>query len=303
MSSVIEVNRVTKRYGDVVAVSEVSFALEPGVSGLLGPNGAGKTTLLKLMAGLLAPSTGHVTLFGQSLRGHPQLYRRLGYCPEQDQLYDFMTGREFLEFNADLYGLPNPRQAAETALKRVALSDQSSKVIQAYSRGMRQRLKFAQSLMHDPDVLLLDEPLKGADPSQRVILIELIRKLGETGKTVVVSSHVLYEVERMASQIVLINRGRLVALGDFHAIREQMDDRPHKVLLEVSDPKRLAALLTQSGLVSAVNLLNEQLTVDVSDAGVFYSKLPQIVVESGVHLRRLSGLDEDLESVFRYLVR
>lgn len=303
MSSVIEVNRVTKRYGDVVAVSEVSFSLEPGVSGLLGPNGAGKTTLLKLMAGLLTPSAGRVTLFGQSLRGHPQLYRRLGYCPEQDQLYDFMTGREFLEFNADLYGLSNPRQVAEAALERVALSEQSSKVIRAYSRGMRQRLKFAQSLMHDPTVLLLDEPLKGADPSQRIILIELIRKLGEAGKTVVVSSHVLYEVERMARQIVLINRGRLVALGDFHAIREQMDDRPHKVLLEVSDPKRLAALLTQSGLVSGVSLSNAQLTVDVGDAGAFYSRLPQVVVESGVHLRRLSGLDEDLESVFRYLVR
>jgi ABC-2 type transport system ATP-binding protein len=303
MSAVIEVERVTKRYGDVVAVSDVSFTLEPGVLGLLGPNGAGKTTLLKLMAGLLRPSSGRVTLFGQSLRGHSQLYRRLGYCPEQDQLYDFMAGKEFLEFNASLYGLSNPRQAAEAVLERVALSDQATKAIRAYSRGMRQRLKLAQSLIHNPDVLLLDEPLKGADPSQRRILIELIRQLGESGKTVVVSSHILYEVERMVSQIVLINRGRLVALGDFHAIREAMDDRPHKVLLEVSDPKRLAALLTQSALVSAVNLSDAQLVVDVGDANAFYSKLPQIVVENGVHLRKLSALDEDLESVFRYLVR
>lgn len=302
MSPVIEIEGVTKRYGQVVAVSDVSFALAPGVSGLLGPNGAGKTTLLKLMAGLLRPSSGQVKFFGQNLRRHPQLYRRLGYCPEQDELYDFMSGREFLKLSAGLYGLADPAQAVHRVLEQVAFNDQADRPIRVYSRGMRQRLKFAQSLLHDPQVLLLDEPLKGADPSQRRILIELIQSLGQAGVTVVVSSHVLYEVERMASQIILINHGRLIALGDFHAIREAMDDRPHKVLLEVSDPKRLAALLTERDLVSAVKLSDGQLVVDIGDANAFYGTLPRIVIENGLHLRRLSGLDEDLESVFRYLV-
>lgn len=302
MNPVIEIEKVTKRYGQVVAVSDVSFALAPGISGLLGPNGAGKTTLLKLMAGLLTPSSGQIKFFGQNLRRHPQLYRRLGYCPEQDELYDFMSGREFLKLSAGLYGLADPAQAAEKALEQVALSAQAGRPIRAYSRGMRQRLKFAQSLLPDPEVLLLDEPLKGADPAQRRMLIELIRQLGQAGVTIVISSHVLYEVERMAQQIILINHGRLIALGDFHAIREAMDDRPHKVLLEVSEPQRLAALLTERELVSAVNLADEQLVVDIGDANAFYGALPRLIAENGLHLRRLSGLDEDLESVFRYLV-
>lgn len=300
---VIAVEGVTKRYGEVVAVSEVSFSVGPGVTGLLGPNGAGKTTLLKMMAGLLAPTSGRVSLFGQSLRKDPSLYKRVGYCPESDQLYDFMTGYEFLELNARLQGLSDPKGAARRALERVDLADERDKKIRAYSRGMRQRLKVAQSLLHDPEVLLLDEPLKGADPTQRRILIELIRELGKSGVTIIVSSHILHEVERMAPQIILIHRGRLLALGDFRAIREAMDDRPHKVSIGASDVKRLAAALTERALVSGVDLSGEELIADISEPEVFYRELPQVALESGVRLTRLVGLDEDLESVFRYLVR
>ena len=300
---VIGIQGVTKRYGEVVAVSDVSFDLGPGVTGLLGPNGAGKTTLLKMMAGLLEPTSGRVNLFGQRLRGQPQFYRRLGYCPESERLYEYMSGGEFLLVTAQLQGLIDPRGAAQKALEQVDLVKEQDKRIKAYSRGMRQRLKVAQCLLHDPEVLLLDEPLKGADPTQRRILIDLIAKLGHAGKTIVVSSHVLYEVERMASQIILIHRGRLLAFGDFRAIRKSMDDRPHKVSLRASDPKRLAALLTEKALVSGVSLSGEELVADVSEPEVFYGQLPQVALDAGVRLTRLVGLDEDLESLFRYLVR
>jgi len=268
----------------------------------LGPNGAGKTTLLKMMVGLLEPTSGRVRLFGQSLRRQPELYRRLGYCPESERLYDFMTGSEFLVVNAQLQGLDDPESAAQRALEHVDLLKEKDKKIRAYSRGMRQRLKVAQSLLHDPDVLLLDEPLKGADPTQRRILIDLIRRLGEEGKTIVLSSHVLYEVERMGAQIILLHHGRLLALGDFHAIRESMEDRPHRVSLRASDPRRLASLLTGKALVRGISLLEDELVADVDEPDIFYSQLPQAVLDAGVRLTRVVSLDEDLESVFRYLV-
>lgn len=308
-AATIEVEGVTKRYGRVVALSDVTLEIGPGVVGLLGPNGAGKTTLLKLLAGLLVPTTGRVRVLGGSPRRDPGLYRRIGYCPESDRLYDFLTGREFLELCARLHRLPNPEEAAQRALERVDLAEprQRDKRIGTYSRGMRQRLKVAQSLLHDPEVLLLDEPLKGADPVQRRALIELIRALGEEKKTVVVSSHILHEVERMASQIVLIHRGRLLARGDFHALRAALEDRPHRVALTASDPKRLAALLTERAPVRGVDFDSRvpeggRLIVEVTEPERFYQELPKLAVEAGIRLKEIRGLDEDLESVFRYLV-
>ena len=303
----IEIEGVTKRYGQVVALSDVSLEIGPGVVGLLGPNGAGKTTLLKLIAGLLTPTLGRVRVLGGSPRRDPTLYGRIGYCPESERLYDFLTGFEFLELCARLHKLPNPKEAAQRVLERVDLTKQRNKRIGAYSRGMRQRIKVAQSLLHDPEVLLLDEPLKGADPAQRRALIEIIRALGEEGKTVVVSSHILHEVERMASQIVLIHKGRLLARGDFHAIRAAMEDRPHKVAITASDPKRLAALLTERAPVRGVDFDSQveeggRLVVEVTEPERFYQELPRIAVEAGVRLTEIRGLDEDLESVFRYLV-
>lgn len=298
----ISVQHVSKWYGQVVALSDVSCEIGPGVKGLLGPNGAGKTTLFKIIAGLLKPSQGTVRVFGKSLREHPQLYRNLGFCPETDNLYDFMTGLEFLKLNAALHSIPNPTEAALRALERVQLTREKDKKLGAYSRGMRQRIKLAQALVHDPEILLLDEPLKGADPTQRVLLIEIIRSLGDAGKTVIVSSHVLYEVERMAKEILLINRGRLIASGDFRAIREAMYDRPHRVLLSGRELKKLAALLTEHALVSGVTISDSELIVEITDPQAFYGKLPQAVVETGAHIEQLVSLDEDLESIFRYLV-
>ncbi len=301
--AVIDVHSATKRYGDVVALSDVSVEIGAGVTGLLGPNGAGKTTLLKLMAGLLAPTSGTVQLWGESPRSRPSLYGRIGYCPEGETLYGFMTGRAFLAMNAGLHGLDDPEGAAQRALEHVDLLDQAEKRIRAYSRGMRQRIKMAQALLHDPDALLLDEPLKGADPTQRRTLMELIVRLGEAGKTVVVSSHVLHEVERMASDIVLIHRGRLLASGDYHAIRDAMDGRPHKVSLAADAPRRLAAVLTEGDLVNGVELQEGRVVVDVSDPSRFYRDLPRVALESEIRLTEIASLDEDLESVFRYLVQ
>jgi ABC-2 type transport system ATP-binding protein len=303
MNSTISVQHVSKWYGQVVALSDVSCEIGPGVTALVGPNGAGKTTLFKIIAGLLVPSQGTVRVLGQAPRAHPELYSKLGFCPETEPLYDFMTGQEFLELSAAMYGIADPQAAAMRALERVQLLSEKDKRVGAYSRGMRQRLKLAQALVHDPEILLLDEPLKGADPTQRLLLLELIRSLGQAGKTVLISSHVLYEVERMASQILLIHRGRLLAFGDVRAIRAAMDDRPHRVLLVSRDPQRLAALLTERALVSGVTLSNGQLIVEVRDPAAFYGRLPSIVVEAGAPLERLVSLDEDLESVFRYLVR
>ncbi len=303
MNVTVSVQHVSKWYGQVVAVSDVSFAIGPGVTGLLGPNGAGKTTLFKIIAGLLKPSQGTVSVGGRSFRENPRLYRKVGFCPEADTLYDFMSGLEFLELNAALHDLPDPKAAALRALECVQLTKEQDKKIGAYSRGMRQRIKLAQALVHDPEILLLDEPLKGADPTQRVLLMEVIRSLGDRGKTVIVSSHVLYEVERMAREILLINRGRLVASGDFRAIREAMYDRPHKVLLGTAEAKRLAAILTERAVISGVTIADSELIVEVRDPALFYSQLPQVVVETGISVERVVGLDEDLESVFRYLVR
>ena len=301
--AVIDVHSATKRYGDVVALSDVSVEIGAGVTGLLGPNGAGKTTLLKLMTGLLEPTSGTVQLWGESPRSRPSLYGRVGYCPEGETLYGFMTGRAFLAMNARLHGLVDPDGAAQRTLEQVDLVDQAEKRIRAYSRGMRQRIKMAQALLHDPDVLLLDEPLKGADPTQRRALMDLIVGLGHAGKTAVVSSHVLHEVERMASEIVLIHRGRLLASGDYHAIREAMDGRPHKVALEADAPRRLAAALTEGDLVNGVELQEGRVVVEVSDPSTFYRDLPRVALESEIRLTEIASLDEDLESVFRYLVQ
>lgn len=303
MSVTLSVQHVSKWYGEIVAVSDVSFEIGPGVTGLLGPNGAGKTTLFKMIAGLLKPSQGTVRVLGRSFRESPQLYRKLGFCPETDNLYDFMSGLEFLELNAALHALSDPKAAALNALERVQLTKEQNKKIGAYSRGMRQRIKLAQALVHDPEILLLDEPLKGADPTQRVLLMEVMRSLGEAGRTVIVSSHVLYEVERMAREILLINRGRLVASGDFRAIREAMYDRPHRVLVAGRGIKKLAALLTEQTLVTGVTISEGELIVEVQNPTAFYGGLPKLIIEAGACIERVVGLDEDLESVFRYLVR
>ena len=233
----ISVSHVSKWYGNVVAISDVSFGVFPGITGLLGPNGAGKTTLLRMMAGLSRVSEGEISVLDEPVRTNPQIYRRVGVMPEHDALYPFYTGREFVELSARLHGLPDVAGAASRAIDVVNLGDAQGRKVGGYSRGMRQRIRLAASLVHDPEVLLLDEPLNGTDPRQRIEFHSLLQRLSDEGYTILISSHILEEVETLAGSILLMVSGKLAAAGDFHAIREKLDERPYKVLIECDRPR------------------------------------------------------------------
>ncbi len=299
----IVLEHVSKWYGDIVAVSDVSFAIGPGVTGLLGPNGAGKSTTLKMMAGLQAPSNGTVMIDGLPARGNPRAYRNLGLVSEHEVIYPFMSGREFVRFNAKLQKLPNVDEAVERAISLVDMQKAADRKTGGYSKGMRQRIKVAGALVHDPNVILMDEPLNGTDPVQRAQLIRLIRQLGEAGKTVVVSSHVLVEVERFAQNIVVIINGKLAAAGDFRAIREKIDAHDHEIRIRSSDPRRLASLLIGAPLVKSVHIdQQDRIVVGTGEVRAFYRLVPQLAQESGVRLLEIQPTDDSLTSVFSYLV-
>ena len=299
----IVLEHVSKWYGDIVAVSDVSFAIGPGVTGLLGPNGAGKSTTLKMMAGLQAPSNGTVMIDGLPARGNPRAYRNLGLVSEHEVIYPFMSGREFVRFNAKLQKLPNVDEAVERAISLVDMQKAADRKTGGYSKGMRQRIKVAGALVHDPNVILMDEPLNGTDPVQRAQLIRLIRQLGEAGKTVVVSSHVLVEVERFAQNIMVIINGKLAAAGDFRGIREKIDAHDHEIRIRSSDPRRLASLLIGAPLVKSVHIdQQDRIVVGTGEVRAFYRLVPQLAQESGVRLLEIQPTDDSLTSVFSYLV-
>jgi ABC-2 type transport system ATP-binding protein len=299
---VIVADRVSKWFGDVVAVSDVSFTVGPGVTALLGPNGAGKSTVLRLLCGLTSPSQGTVDVLGEDPHGDPGLYRRIGLVPQQEAVFGSLTGRHFVRLAAELQGLPSPDAAAVDALRGVELDPDDTRPLTTYSKGMRQRVKVAHALVHEPEVVLLDEPLEGLDPRQRLHLIELFRRLGDEGRCVVVSSHVLDEVERFGSRVLVIAQGRLAAEGDFHAIRELMDDRPHRLRIRTDAPRELAAALVGDGTVIGVQVEGEVLLVDTDDVAAFRRAVAPKAKAVGARLHELVPLDDDLESVFRYLV-
>ena len=297
----IEVANVSKWFGDKVAVSDLSFALGPGVTALLGPNGAGKSTTLKMLTGLLQPSRGRIRVLGQPVFDNPPLYRRIGLVPEQEGIYPFLTAREFVELAARLHRLPDPRVAA---LRAVELLDAAGRKVGGFSKGMRQRVKVAQALVHDPTILFLDEPLTGADPRQRLALMETFTRLGADGKTVLISSHILYyEVERMGSNVLVLINGKLAAEGDFHAIRALMDDRPRRVRVSCTDPRALAVRLVALAGTRSLQVEDGAVVVETAAPIEFHHAVPRVAQETGTRLYGIEGLDEDLESVFRYLVR
>lgn len=299
----IVLDHVSKWYGDIVAVSDISFSVGPGVTGLLGPNGAGKSTTLKMMAGLQPPSSGSVTIDGMSARGNPMAYRNLGLVSEHEVIYPFMTGREFVRFNAKLQKLPDVNDATERAISLVDMQKAADRKVGGYSKGMRQRIKVAGALVHDPNVILMDEPLNGTDPVQRAQLIRLIRQLGRAGKTVVVSSHVLVEVERFAEDILVVINGKLAAAGDFRAIRERIDAHDHEIRISTSDSRKLAALLIGHPLVKSVQIdQQDRLVVGTTEVREFYRLVPHLAREGGVRLFEIQPTDDSLTSVFSYLV-
>ncbi|HVC79961.1 MAG TPA: ABC transporter ATP-binding protein [Chloroflexota bacterium] len=298
----IEVEGVSKWYGDKVAVSDLSFTVHPGITALLGPNGAGKSTTLKMLTGQLRPSQGRVRVLGRPVIDNPSLYRRIGLVPEQEELYPFLSGREFVELAARLHRLPRPREAARAALATVELLDAQDRKLRGYSKGMRQRVKIAQALVHDPEILFLDEPLTGADPRQRLAMMEVFERLGGAGRTVLISSHILSEVERMGVKVLVIARGKLAAEGDFHQIRALMDDHPRRVRVQSTNPRFLAAALIGLAGTRGLEIDGETLVVETTAALELYHALPRAAQQGGIRLQEITGLDDDLESVFRYLV-
>jgi len=299
----IAVDHVSRWYGNVVAVNDISFALGAGVTGLLGPNGAGKSTLLHMMAGLLAPSSGQVAILGQSAWRRPEIYRSVGLVPEREAVHPYLTGFQFAQYNAQLQGLADPAAAAERAIATVELTDAAHRSIGTYSKGMRQRAKLAGALVHDPQVLLLDEPFNGMDPRQRLHMITLLRSMAAAGRTILFSSHILEEVERLADSILVVYAGRLAASGDFRSIRRLMTDRPHTFTVRSSDDRRLAAALMLEPAVFGAELVDGRVSVRTADFGAFTRALPRVARDSRVSLFEVTPTDESLESVFSYLVR
>ncbi len=302
-TAVIELDHVSRWYGNVVAVNDISFALGPGVTGLLGPNGAGKSTLLHLLAGLLAPSSGSVRIAGKSAFGDPSVYRDVGLVPEREAVPGYLTGHEFAMLNAELQGVADPRGAADKAMATVELTDAAHRPIRTYSKGMRQRAKLAGALVHEPHILLLDEPFNGMDPRQRLHMIGLLRDMAAAGRTILFSSHILEEVERLADAVLVVYAGRLAASGDFRSIRRLMTDRPHKFTIRSSDDRALASALLLDPSIEGVELTDGLLAVRTADYGAFTRLVAPAARAAGIRLLEVAPTDDSLESVFSYLVR
>ncbi len=302
----IELQSVSRWYGQVIGLNDVTCTIGPGLTALLGMNGAGKSTMMRLITGQIRPTTGSVSVFGMEPFGNPEVYRHIGYCPEIDNFYEHQTGRQFVNFLARLSGFSASEAKSRTqqALERVGMADRADRAIAGYSKGMRQRIKLAQAMIHDPDTILLDEPLNGLDPVGRRQFINLLADLANDGKVIVVSSHILYEVEQMTRSLLLLHRGRLLATGDLRVIRSLIDKHPHQVRIDTTEPRRAAELL--SALPNVVSLKftpeGEALELEVREPNSFYDAISSIVLDSGLAIQGFSSPDNNLESVFKYLV-
>jgi len=305
----IEFKNVSRWYGNVVAVNDITMSIGPGVTGLLGPNGAGKSTIMHMIAGFLPPSRGELTV-GRAESGgeqqptwhNPGIYRDVALVPERDSVYAFLTGQQFVEATARLHELSDPVDAARRAIEMLDMAEAAGRKISTYSKGMRQRIKVAAALVHDPHILLLDEPFNGMDPRQRLHMMDLLDKLGSEGRIIVFSSHILEEVERLSGTIQVVVAGRLAASGDFRAIRRLMTSRPHVFMVRSSDDRRLGASLIGRKAVTGVELTGSGLQVRASDYGAFCAEIAVLARDNGIRLRELLPTDESLESVFAYLI-
>jgi ABC-2 type transport system ATP-binding protein len=305
-TAIVEFRQASKWYGNVIGLNKLSLCIPTGVTGLLGPNGAGKSTLLQLATGQLRPSQGEVLVLGHRPWNNAALNRHIGLCPEQDAFYEWMTGLQFVRTCALLGGLGR-RQAAEAAdraIEQVGMTEHAGRAIRGYSKGMRQRTKLAQSLVHDPAVLFLDEPLTGTDPLARRELMDIIIALGASGKSVIFSSHVLHEVQAVTPNIVLLNRGRLVAEGHVRQIRDLIDKHPHRIVLKGPHDRALAARLVGYADVVGVELEREGggILVQTVEPDTFYGRLAAIALQDGTPIEQVYSDDDNLEAVFRYLV-
>jgi ABC-2 type transport system ATP-binding protein len=303
---VVVFHEVSKWYGNVIGINKLTLEIRPGVTGLLGPNGAGKSTLLQLATGQLRPSQGSVRVLGRRVWNNPALNRFIGLCPEQDAFYEWMTGWDFVHTCARLSGLgrSEAREAAQHTIDAVGMTKNQGRAIRGYSKGMRQRIKLAQSLVHNPEVLFLDEPLTGTDPVARRDLMNIIQRLGGEGKSVLVSSHVLHEVQSLTPNIVLLNHGRLVAEGHVRQIRDLIDKHPHHIVLVCDEYRKLAGRVLAWDDVEGVKVLASEsgVMVETRSPDVFYSRLPALSLEDGLAIKAVYSDDDNLEAVFKYLV-
>lgn len=304
----IEADGASKWFGDVVAVSDVSFRIGPGVTALLGPNGAGKSTLLRMLCGLTPPDRGAVRILGADPRADISVRSRIGIVPQQEAMFEALSAFDFVRLAGLLHGVEDPAASARWALEVVELDPDDRRSTTKYSKGMKQRVKVAQALVNDPAVVVLDEPLTGLDPRQRGHMIELFGRLGAQGRCVLVSSHVLDEVERFGTRVLVVAQGRLAALGDFRAIRDLMDDRPHRIRVRTDKPRELAAQLVATAGVTAVQLEAPSpgrpagIVIDTTDAPRFRTSVAVVAAGLSAELFEVAPLDDDLDSVFRYLV-
>ncbi|MBN2345616.1 MAG: ABC transporter ATP-binding protein [Candidatus Aminicenantes bacterium] len=306
MTPVLKAEKLSKWYGNILGISDIHLEIGSGITGLLGPNGAGKSTFLKIAAGQLKPKIGTLTAFGEEVFNNPRLFRRIGFCPEHDSAYMEMKAGEFIMLLARLHGYAGAEAAEKSAkaLDTVGLLDNGDRPIKGYSFGMRQRLRLASSILHDPELLMLDEPLRGVDPLWRIRIIELIREYGRQGRTVIVSSHILPEIEAMTNEIVLIHQGKIFAKGDIHRIRGLIDSHPHQISIRCPQPRRLAETLVASDFVLSVEFGPDgrSLTVKTGQRDLFFESLMRLIAEAGLEVEEITSPDDNLQAVFDYLI-
>ncbi len=305
-AAVVQTDHLSKWYGQVIGLNDVTLTIGGGVTGLLGPNGAGKSTLLKLITGQLKPSKGSLKILGEPVWGNPGIYLRMGVCPEQDAFYDRMTGHEWVTALLRLHGYSEKQaaDAAMAALEQVDLQEAANKRIGAYSKGMRQRVKLAQAIAHQPELLVLDEPLSGMDPLARRKTIRLLRNWAATGRNVIVSSHILHEVEALTSDILLMHHGRVLAEGNVHQIRDLIDEHPHTVCLRSKHPRALATTLVANEDVLSVRFEEDAVFVQTAKPDVFYARVTEMAANNGAgDIYEITSPDDNLQAVFEYLVK
>jgi ABC-2 type transport system ATP-binding protein len=298
----LELRNTSRWYGNVVAVNDVSTSLSSGITGVLGPNGAGKTTVLHMMAGLLSPSSGHVLINGIPAAGNPDRYRTLALVPEREAVHSFLTGREFVSMSAKLQGIADIAGATRDAITLVDMESAQDRRIGTYSKGMRQRIKVAGAIVHNPSIILLDEPFNGMDPRQRLHMMDVLRALAARGVVIVISSHILEELNDLATNVLVMISGRLAASGHFREIRKLMTDRPHTFTVRSSDDRTLASSLVLESSVFGIDLGVNGITIRTADRGAFTRSVSRKAREASIRLREIRPTDESLESVFSYLV-
>ena len=306
MTPIVSADHLSKWYGQVIGLNDVSVSVPPGITGLLGPNGAGKSTFLKLVTGQLTPSKGLIAVLGEPIWNNPAMYLRIGFCPEQDAFYDRMTGLEWVTALVRLNGVSDDEAGAlaRRALGAVELTDVANKKIGAYSKGMRQRIKLAQALAHDPEFLILDEPLSGMDPLARRKTIRLVKEWARAGKSILVSSHILHEIESMTANILLINQGRILAEGNVHQIRDLIDEHPHTVYIKADEPRLLAREFLAQDDVLSLKFEQDAVVVQTGRPDAFYARLTDLAAAGSFGaIHEVTSPDDNLQAVFKYLVK